>query len=100
MKALEQILDEWKHRDETTFPEEAVPSQWDQLEQTILQVKARIKAIEERIANLEKSELYQLMIKVERAQLEGRDLLGDMAKNLQNQIQAATGLLENLREKD
>jgi hypothetical protein len=99
LKALEQILDEWEHRDETTFPEEAARTHWDQLELTILQVKARIKVIEERIANLEKSELYQLMIKVEQAQLEGRDLLGDMAKNLQTQIQAATGLLESLREK-
>jgi hypothetical protein len=99
LEALEQILDEWEHRDEKTFSKEAQPSQLDQLEQKILQVRTRINAIERRIAELGKSELYQLMIKVEQAELEGRDLLGDMAKNLQDQIQAAKGLLESLREK-
>ncbi len=99
LKALEQILDEWGHRDQATFPEEAIPSRLDQLEQATLQIIARIKAIEERIANLKKSELYELMIKVEQAQLEGRDLLGNMVKNLHYQIQAATGLLESLRGK-
>jgi hypothetical protein len=98
-EALEQILDEWEHRDEKSFPKEAETSQLDQLEQKILQVKTRIKEIESRIAELKGSELYQLMIKVEQAELEGRDLLGDMAKNLQNQIQAAKGLLESLRQK-
>lgn len=100
IEALEQILDEWEHRDEKSFSKEAQPSQLDQLGQKILQVKTRITEIERKIAELKKSELYQLMIKVEQAELEGRDLLGDMAENLQEQIQAAKGLLESLREKD
>ena len=99
LETLEQILDEWEHRNEKTFVKEEQPSQLDQLEQKIIQVKTRIKAIEKRIAELVKSELYQLMIKVERAEFEGRDLLDDMAKDIQYQIQAAKGYLESLREK-
>lgn len=99
MEALEQILEEWEHRDEADFAPRAAPSLLDQLEQKILQVKARIKAIERRIAELEESELYQLLIKVEQAELEGRDLLAEMAANLRDQIGGAQMLLESLREK-
>jgi hypothetical protein len=62
-------------------------------------VKARIKAIERRTAELEESKLYQLLTKVEQAELEGRDLLAEMAANLRDQIRAAHLLLESLREK-
>lgn len=99
IEALEQILNEWEHRDEKSFSKEAQPSQLDQLEQKILQVKMRMKEIERRIAELKQSELCQLMIKVEQAETEGRDLLGDMAKDLQYQIQSAKTLLESLKQK-
>jgi len=99
MKALEQILEEWEHWDKEAYPTQAELRQPDLLEQKIQQVKARIKEIENRISELKKSEMYQLMIKVEKAEHRGRDLLAQMAINLREQIAAARKLLASLQEK-
>lgn len=99
MAALQQILDEWECRDEKSISTEAQPSQSDQLEQQLLQIRMRIKTIQMRIDGLKKSELYQLLIKVEQAALQGRDLLGDMVMDLQYQIQSAKALLESFKQK-
>jgi hypothetical protein len=99
-KALEQILIEWEHWDKQAAAREQEPGQPDLLERKILQIKARLKEIEISIRKLKESELYQLMVKVERADKEKRDLLGDMAKDLQEKIASATRLLESLREQE
>jgi hypothetical protein len=93
MQALQQILKEWEHRDKTTFPNREGQSQADRLAQKIQQVRNRINEIEKRISELKRSELYLLMVKVQQAELFGRDLLGEMAKSLQDQIIAARKLL-------
>jgi len=98
MEALERILYEWEHRDEKSFVEVPQLTEANRLEQKLLQIKARIKEIETRIRELKQSDLYQLMIKVEQAELEGRDLLSAMAKDLQYQIQSAQGLLDSLKQ--
>jgi hypothetical protein len=100
MDALERILHEWEHRDEKSFVEESQLTEPDRLEQKILRIKARLNEIETRIRELKQSDLYLLMIKVEQAELAGRDLLGDMAKDLQYQIQSARGLLDSLKQQD
>jgi hypothetical protein len=100
LEALEQILDEWDHRSARELSTQVPSSEYGQFEQIMLNIRARISEIRRKTSELQKSELYQLMIKVERAELEGRDLLGEMAENLHGQIQAARGLLESLREKD
>ena len=99
-QALEQILYEWEHRDEQAMARKQEPIQSDLLERKILQIKARLKEIETKIGKLKESELYQLMVKVERADREKRDLLGDMAKDLQDKIACAKQLLESLREQE
>jgi hypothetical protein len=99
-QALEQILYEWEHRDKQPVTGELEPSQPDLLERKILQIKARLNEIEINIRKLKESELYQLMVKVERADKEKRDLLGDMAKDLQEKIASATRLLVSLREQE
>jgi hypothetical protein len=100
MEALQQILEEWEHKDETAFPKQAKLHPADLLEQKIQQVRSRIKEIETRITDLKKSELYLLMFKVEQAELAGRDLLDEMAKDLKNQIVAARKLLLSLQERE
>jgi hypothetical protein len=100
IQGLTQILDEWENRDKSSYPEQAEPTQVDQLEQKILQIRLRINIIETRISELERSDLYQLMVKVEMAEHEGRDLLGEMAKSLQEQILGANELLAGLRQKE
>jgi hypothetical protein len=99
-QALEQILDEWEHRDEKTFSEQAGASLPDQMEQKIVRIKIRLKEIETRIEQLKKSELHQLMEKVDRAEREGRDLLGDMAGDLRQKVLAAQKLLDGLRQRE
>ena len=99
-QALEQILDEWEHRDEKSMFREEKLSGPDLLERKILQIKARLNAIERKIEELKQSELYQLLKKVEQADREKRDLLGDMVKDLREKILCAKQLLESLKEQE
>jgi hypothetical protein len=99
MEALEQILYEWEHRDTESFRKAAQIIETVPREQRLRKIRMHIQELERRIQALYQSELYTLMMKVEQAGREGRDLLGDMAKDLQIQIQAAKGLLESLRER-
>jgi len=96
--ALEQILKEWEQRDESSFIEETVSGERSLVEQKIAQARKRIGEIESLIGELKGSDLYQLMVKVEVAEAEGRDLLDDMVRDLQEQIQAARGLQESLKQ--
>jgi hypothetical protein len=98
--ALEQILAEWEHRGEQPAPETAPPHYGDPLERTINQVRSRIREIEARIGTLKKSELYQLMRQVDQAEEHGRDLLGEMAGNIQTQVNAARELLGRLQQQE
>ena len=100
MEGLKQILKEWENRDKRSYPEQTGLIQLDQLKQKIRQIKLRINIIETRISELERSDLYQLMVNVEMAELEGRDLLGEMAKDLQEQILGANELLASLQQKE
>ena len=97
-EALEQILYEWEHRDKNLFKKEEALNEQNQLERKIAQIKARLKQIESRIRELKKFELYQLMLKVKRADRVGRDLLGEMAADLRGQIQEARKLLDSLKQ--
>ena len=100
MEALEQILDEWEHRDETSFLAAEGPDLLGQLEQKIHQVRLRLAEIARKIAELKRSERHQLMTRVQRAEQEGRDLLGEMAEDLRGQIRAATELLSSLKAQE
>lgn len=99
-QALERILYEWDHRDEKAFFREEESKDSNQLERKIAQIKIRLKEIETKIAELKRSDLYQLMLRVERADREGRDLLGDMAKDLSAQILEAKKLLDGLKQQE
>jgi hypothetical protein len=98
-EALERIVYEWEHRGEQAARQAAPMVQTIPWEQRIRQIRMHIQDLERRIAALKQSDLCRLMLKTEQAGREGRDLLGGMAKDLQTQIQAARGLLENLRER-
>jgi len=100
MQGLKQIMVEWENRDKGSFTDQAELIRVDQLEQKIRQIRFRIKMIETRIYELERSDLYQLMLKVEMAEREGRDLLGEMAEDLQAQIRGASELLAGLQQKE
>jgi hypothetical protein len=100
VEGLKKILDEWENRDKEIHPEKTESPQFDQLEMKIRQIKLRINEIELKVSELKKSELYQLMVKVEQAEKEGRDLLDEMSKQLQAQIIEANKLLASLQQRE
>jgi hypothetical protein len=97
-QALEQILYEWEHRDEKPFFHEEALNESEQLERKIAQIKRRLAEIEARIGELKKSDLYKLLCRVKQANEDGRDLLGDMARDLQRQLLEARKLLNSLKQ--
>ncbi len=65
----------------------------------ISQSQERLKAVQEEMEALEQTDLYQLRTKIATAQQAGRDLLAEMASQLDEQIAAAKQELEELRTK-
>jgi hypothetical protein len=98
IEALKQILVDWENRDRLSINDDVHLDTQDYLERKILRIKARIKEIETRIAALKESELYKLMLAVEQADQQGRDLLKEMADSLHLQIQQAKRRLDSLRQ--
>jgi tetrahydromethanopterin S-methyltransferase subunit G len=99
-QALEQILYEWEHRDENYLSQVEQPKEFEHLKQKITQIKRRIMEIEAQIRELKTSDLYQLLLKVKQTELDGHDLLNDMANDLQNQIHEAKKLLDGLKQQE
>lgn len=97
-EGLRAILREWENSPESVQGEEIEA----ELLRTILkiaQVRERLKKIEVEIEALKRSALYQLREKVIAAQQEGRDLLTEMADQIDEQIAAAKVRLEELKAK-
>jgi chorismate mutase len=63
----------------------------------IVQSELRLANIEQTIQSLEKSDLFQLQIKAKRGQQMGRDLLMEMARELDKQIHRAQYRLNELK---
>lgn len=65
----------------------------------IAQIELRLRAIEPQIAQLKKSDLYQLKEKVEDAEQQRRDLLSEVADTLDEQINEARKRLAGMNKK-
>jgi hypothetical protein len=63
----------------------------------IVQSELRLANIEQNIQSLEQSDLFQLQVKTKRGQQMGRDLLMEMARELDNQIHRAQYRLNELK---
>jgi chorismate mutase len=63
----------------------------------IVQSELRLANIEQNIQSLEKSDLFQLQVKAKRGQQMGRDLLMEMARELDKQIRKAQYRLNELK---
>ena len=62
----------------------------------IAQVRRRLSEIEKEVTQIEKSELFELKAKVDKAATEGRDLLRDMALDLDSRVARARDHLKSL----
>ena len=82
---LEAILHEWESSPESVKGD-GVGAELIRMIRKITQVKERLNVIEDEIDQLRGSELYQMKIKAQEAESEGRDILEEMATHLDEQI--------------
>ena len=92
-RRLEQILREWESSPESVKGEGAA-AELIRIIRKIAQVRERLRAIEAKVVEIKKSDLWQLKKKAEEAESAGRDLLAQMAAGLEGRIAAAKIELE------
>lgn len=92
---LRAILEEWQSSPDSVEGE-GVAAELVRAIRKIHQVRRRLAEIAAEIGTLTNSDLYGLKEKVDAAQLHGRDLLGQMAEQLNGQIKLARARLDDL----
>jgi hypothetical protein len=95
---LQAILREWESSPESVKGEGA-GADLVRIIRKIAQVEERLKTIEAEMTRLRASDLYQLKVKVHEAGNEGRDLLAEMATQVDQQIASAQKRLAELTPK-
>jgi uncharacterized protein involved in exopolysaccharide biosynthesis len=89
---LRSILEEWKASPDTVEGE-GVGAELIRVIRKIAQIQKRISEIEAEIQQLNTSDLYQLRAKADEAEKQGRDLLKEMASQVEQEIDAARNRL-------
>lgn len=82
---LENILADWKTNPDA-FKGDGIAADLVRVIRRIAQVKRRLVAIETEIEELQRTDLFELQTQVKSAQAEGRDLLGELAAELDREI--------------
>jgi len=95
---LQAILREWESSPESVKGE-GTGAELIRTIRKIAQVEERLRFIEAEIIELKSSDLYQLKAKVEEAEGEGRDLLGELALQMKRQITEARERLAVISQK-
>jgi hypothetical protein len=95
---LRSIIDEWENSPESVKGE-GISADLIRVTRKIAQIKKRLYIIETETIKLEKSDLYQLKIRVEQAENKGRDLLAEMASRLDKEITLAKKRLTDVTTK-
>jgi len=96
---LEAILREWEISPESVKGD-GVGAELIRVIRKINQAKGRLSEIEAEINLLKESELYQLKIRVEEAENQGRNLLTEMVAHLDEQINVAKKKMEKIKAKE
>ena len=94
---LRAILKEWESSPESVEGE-GTAAELVRVIRKLAQVEKRLRVIETEIAQLEKSDLYQLKTKVDAAENKGRDLLAEMASRVKEEITSASECLAKITE--
>lgn len=95
---LQAIMKEWETSPESVTGED-VGSELVRVIRKIANIKARIAHILTTINELQKSDLYELKKKVEEAEAEGKDLLKEMAEEINDKIVEAKERLRKIQVK-
>lgn len=98
-ECLQRILDEWESSPDSVQGE-GTAVELVRTIRKISQVKKRLSEIEREIVKLRQSELYQLKLKVEEAKRSGKDLLAEMAAQIEKQISEARKQLNGLSKEE
>lgn len=94
---LKAILRDWESSPESVKGEGA-GAELVRVIRKIAQIEDRLTAIDAEIARLEESDLYHLKNQVDQAEEEGRDLLAEMAAQVDEQVVEARGRLRSIKE--
>ena len=93
---LQAILKDW-NRSPESVQGNGTAAELLRTVRKIMQSQERLENIENRIRTLEQSDLYRLRLKALNAKKSGRDLLAEMARQLDRQIAAAQQRLNDLK---
>src|SRR3989338_11086388 len=95
IERLRQILQECESSPESVKGE-GIAVDLVRMIRSISQIKGRLKNIEKEIETLKESEMHKMMIQVQAAEENGRDLLSELADKVDSDIQLAQEKLEGL----
>jgi DnaJ-domain-containing protein 1 len=94
---LREILHSWESRPESVKGE-GLGAELIRMIRKISQCRERLRKIHQEIAEIEQTELYQLQVEVSTNHKNGKDLLLEMARDLDEQISQAQEELIKLKE--
>ena len=94
---LREILRSWESRPEAVEGE-GIGAELIRLIRKIAQCRERLRGIRQEIDRIEQTELYQLQVEVSSAKKKGRDLLMEMARDLDEQVSQAQIELTKIKE--
>jgi hypothetical protein len=95
---LRAILDEWESSPES-IKGEGTAAELVRVIRKISQIKKRLRSIEIEVTQLKKSDLYKLKRNTEKAEDKGRDLLSELAAQVEEDIAVALNRLAELSRK-
>jgi len=98
IERLVSILNEWESSP-NAVEGEGIGAELVRIIRKISQIQIRITAIENEIEELKATELYELKLKVEEAENDERDLLGDMITDVEKKLSNARKRLKALKKK-
>jgi len=95
IERLRQILQEWESSPESVKGE-GIAVDLVKMIRSISQIKGRLKTIEKEIKTIKETEMHKMMIQVQEAEENGRDLLSELADKIDSDIRLVKERLAGL----
>ena len=98
IEQLQKLFQNWRESPESVQGDD-IAAQLERTLRKIVQSQSRLQSIEGQIQSLEQTDLYLLLKKQQQIEQLGRNLLNEMAQQLEQQIQDAQLRLQKLKDK-
>ena len=95
IERLRQILQEWESSPESVNGE-GIAVDLVRMIRSISQINGRLKTIEKEIETIKETDMYKMMMQVQEAEKNGRDLISELADKIDSDIISAKERLEGL----